>query len=99
MEMPEATARRMIEKLLLEEEHRLIILKRTVIYDQTAPDDWCVLLNGETVGRILPRVGNPQGTEQWQSFVTLPLASPDHGSVAMDKAKARWGSVRFTQSC
>ena len=52
MEMPEATARRMIEKLLLEEEHKLIILKRTVIDDQTAPDDWGVLLNGEAVGRF-----------------------------------------------
>jgi hypothetical protein len=56
-------------------------LKRTVIGGQTSPDEWSVMLNGETVGRILPRVGNPPGTDRWQWFVTLPLPSPGHGTA------------------
>ena len=66
-------------------------LKRTLIGGQTSPDDWSVLLSGQAVGRIHPVIGNPTAVDQWQWFVTLPLASPGHGSApTTDEAKTRW---------
>jgi hypothetical protein len=56
-----------------------------------ASNDWSVLLNGEAVGRIHPVVGNPTAIDRWQWFVTLPLASPGHGTTpTMEEAKACW---------
>ena len=66
-------------------------LKRAVIGGQASPDEWSIQLNGENVGRILPRVGNPPGTDRWQWFVTLPVSSPGHGTApTFDEAKERW---------
>jgi hypothetical protein len=44
-----------------------------------------------TVAVTVPVVGNPSAVDQWQWFVTLPIASPGHGTApTMDQAKARW---------
>ncbi|MCK1402003.1 hypothetical protein IVB45_17630 [Bradyrhizobium sp. 4] len=52
-------------------------LRKTVIGGQTAPDDWLVIWNGISIGRILRQPGMPSGRPNWSWGVILPN-KPQH---------------------
>lgn len=47
-------------------------LRKTVIGGETAPDDWLVIWDGLSVGRILRQPGMPTNRPNWSWGVILP---------------------------
>ncbi len=81
-----------------------LILRRTVIGGETAPEDYQVFWDGIPIGRILRQPGVPVGKPNvwWGvSFAGRPQPSDHRGIVAtIDEAKVRfklaWSAVRPT---
>jgi len=83
-----------------------LFLRRTVIGGETAQDDWIVIWNGLTVGRILRRAGAPADQPQWSWGVILsnrPQESWHRGvGDSLDDCKRlfreAWASIKLTDA-
>jgi hypothetical protein len=49
-----------------------LTLRKTVIAGETAPDDYCVIWNRLTIGRVLKVNGRPDARETWSWGVAFP---------------------------